>query len=85
MLYLTGEKTFEDGFSQFAADANMDGKYNIIDLIYTKKKVFGTGNKNLLSDDIIESPVYNLYSRKADQDAVNSYLNFASSSPTTFF
>ena len=79
MLYLTGEKTFEDGFSQFAADANMDGKYNIIDLIYTKKKVFGTGNKNLLSDDIIESPVYNLYSRKADKDAVNSYLNFASS------
>ncbi|MBP1590691.1 MAG: hypothetical protein ILP22_01455 [Oscillospiraceae bacterium] len=79
MLYMTGEETFEDGFSQFAADANMDGKFNIVDLIYTKIKTFGTGNRNLLSDDIIESPVYNLYSRKADQDVVNSYLDFASS------
>lgn len=79
MIYLSGENVFEDDASKVAADVNLDGRINILDLIRTKQLALGGGKADIMGDDLLEEPVYDLYSYSATQDTVNGYLDFAAS------
>ena len=79
MLYLTGESAIEDDISRLIADTDHDGVINIVDLICLKKNMFGSPKTVFPSEDINAVPVYKSSRTKAEEDVLNSYLDFTAS------